>query len=135
MVDVGIIGGGIAGLTAAALLSRAGKTVSVFERSERVGGRAQTQTTGGFHFNLGPHALFRGGHASRVFGELGIPLQEDRVGSSGSYGVSGGALHVLPTGPVSMMITDLFSLRSRLKYWDFWPVSRESIHGLSSTLP
>jgi len=119
MIDVGIVGSGIAGLTAAALLSRAGKTVSVFERSERVGGRAQTQTTDGFHFNLGPHALFRGGHASRVLGELGIPLQEDRVGNSGSYAVSGGALHVLPTGPVSMMITDLFSLKSRFEVLGF----------------
>jgi phytoene dehydrogenase-like protein len=119
MVDVGIIGGGIAGLTAAALLSRAGKKVSVFERSGRVGGRAQTQTADGFHFNLGPHALYRGGHASRVLGELGISIQEDRVGGSGSYAVSGGALHVLPSGPVSMMITDLFSLRGRLEVLGF----------------
>jgi phytoene dehydrogenase-like protein len=119
MVDVGIIGGGIAGLTAAALLSKAGKTVSVFERSGHVGGRAQTQTVDGFHFNLGPHALYRGGHASRTLSELGISIQEDRVGSSGSYAISGGALHVLPAGPVSMMVTDLFSLRSRLEALGF----------------
>jgi phytoene dehydrogenase-like protein len=119
MVDVGIIGGGIAGLTAAALLGKAGQTVSLFERTGHVGGRAQTQTLDGFHFNLGPHALYRGGHASRVLNELGISLQEDKVGSSGSYAVSGGALHILPAGPVSMMVTDLFSLRSRLEAMGF----------------
>jgi phytoene dehydrogenase-like protein len=119
MVDVGIIGGGIAGLTAAALLCKAGKTVSVFERTGHVGGRAQTQTLDGFHFNLGPHALYRGGYASLVLNELGISIEEDKVGSSGSYAVSGGALHVLPAGPVSMMTTDLFSLRSRLEALGF----------------
>src|SRR5215471_15478729 len=119
MVDVGIIGGGISGLTAAALLSKEGKTVSVFEQSGRVGGRAQTQTIGGFHFNLGPHALYRGGHASRVLGELGISIQEDKVGSSGSYAVSRGALYGLPAGPVSMMTTGLFSLKGRLEALGF----------------
>src|SRR5215468_8718552 len=97
MVDVGIIGGGIAGLTAAALLSRAGKTVSVFERSRRVGGRAETQIIEGFHFNLGPHALYRGGHAARVLRELGIAI-ESKVGTSGSYAVRGENLYTFPTG-------------------------------------
>jgi phytoene dehydrogenase-like protein len=41
VIDVAIVGGGISGLTAAALLSRAGKAVSVFERAGRVGGRAE----------------------------------------------------------------------------------------------
>src|ERR1051326_8320976 len=81
MIDVAIVGGGIAGLTAAAVLSRSGKTVSVFERAGHAGGRAQTQNLEGFHFNLGPHALYRGGHAFRVLGELGISIQEPKVGS------------------------------------------------------
>src|SRR6476469_78253 len=40
--DVAIVGGGPAGLAAAAYLARAGKAVSVFERSNELGGRAAT---------------------------------------------------------------------------------------------
>src|SRR5215831_20984681 len=113
VIDVAIVGGGIAGLTAAAVLSRSGKTVSVFERAGHTGGRAQTQNVDGFHLNLGPHALYRGGHAFRVLRELGISIQEPKVGSSGSYAVSGAKLRALPAGPVSIMMTRLFSLSGR----------------------
>jgi phytoene dehydrogenase-like protein len=115
VIDVAIVGGGIAGLTAAALLSRAGKAVAVFDGARRVGGRAATETTDAFHFNLGPHALYRGGHAARVLRELGISIDEDKVGTSGSYAFFGNALHALPVGPVSMLRTNLFSLPARLE--------------------
>lgn len=40
-LDVAVIGGGIAGLTAGAVLARAGRRVSVFERHSKLGGYAQ----------------------------------------------------------------------------------------------
>jgi phytoene dehydrogenase-like protein len=119
VVDVAIVGGGIAGLTAAAMLGRAGKSVSIFERAGHMGGRAETQVRDGFHFNLGPHALYRGGHVFRILRELGISIQTDKVGSSGSHAVAGNQLHLLPAGPVSMLSTSLFALRSRLELISF----------------
>jgi phytoene dehydrogenase-like protein len=46
--DVVVIGAGIAGLTAAIILARAGRSVIVFEQSSKVGGRARTDNIDGF---------------------------------------------------------------------------------------
>src|SRR5437899_239644 len=60
-----VVGGGLAGLTAATLLARAGARVTLYERSTTLGGRAITQNEAGFLLNLGPHALYRAGAALR----------------------------------------------------------------------
>ena len=55
--DVVIVGGGLAGLSAAAYLSAHGKKVAVLERGA-LGGRAVTLKIKGFHFNFGAHAIY-----------------------------------------------------------------------------
>ena len=71
--DVIVIGGGLAGLTTAALLARAGKSVTLFEQSSsEIGGRARTSVFDGFYFNQGPHALFLSAEGAAVLKELGI---------------------------------------------------------------
>jgi len=119
MTDVAIIGGGIAGLTAAALLAKQGQSVAVFEQTARVGGRAETLITSGFHLNLGPHALYRGGWAARVLGELGITIEEDNVGSAGTFAYWKKRILPLPTGPASLLTTELFSFAGRLEVLRF----------------
>ena len=71
-IDVAVIGGGLSGLTAAALLARQGRQVTVFEGSAHLGGRAQSPTMQGTPVNLGPHALYLGGAAFEVLTSLGI---------------------------------------------------------------
>jgi phytoene dehydrogenase-like protein len=60
MSEITVIGGGVAGLTAAITCAEAGAQVRLFEAHEMVGGRARS-TDGDYKANLGPHAIYRGG--------------------------------------------------------------------------
>ena len=52
---VAVLGAGLAGLSAADVLSRRGAEVVVLEKEERLGGLASTIRAGGFCFDPGPH--------------------------------------------------------------------------------
>lgn len=69
-----VIGGGLAGLTAAAALATAGEAVTVVEAASTLGGRARSRRRDGFALNLGPHAVFKGGPGYAVLRRLGVSL-------------------------------------------------------------
>lgn len=73
--SVAIVGGGLAGLTAACYLARAGTDVTVFEKGADLGGRAATQIREDFRFNRGVHAIYTGGQMSQVLQELGVDVK------------------------------------------------------------
>jgi phytoene dehydrogenase-like protein len=70
--DVVVVGGGLAGLTAAATAARHGRQVVVLDGREHVGGRARSEQSDGFTFNQGPHALYRAGAGMEVLRDLGV---------------------------------------------------------------
>lgn len=71
---IAVIGGGIAGLIAALEIARLGRTVTMFEATSKLGGRAQTREHGGFYLNQGPHALYRAGAFNRALQEFAVPV-------------------------------------------------------------
>ena len=61
MARVLIVGGGLAGLSAALEATSAGHHVVALERAQRIGGRATTQPLDGFAIGYGPHLLMKNG--------------------------------------------------------------------------
>jgi phytoene dehydrogenase-like protein len=60
MHRITVIGGGLAGLTAAITAAEAGAKVTIHEAHHTLGGRART-AEGPYRTNEGPHALYNGG--------------------------------------------------------------------------
>jgi phytoene dehydrogenase-like protein len=114
--NAAVIGGGLAGLTAANYLARAGFNVTLFEKSSAAGGRARTDVERGFHFNLGPHALYSGGAAIGILRELGIKFQGRPPATSGGFAIDQGSRHTLPVGPFSLLTSGLLGLGAKLEF-------------------
>lgn len=113
MKKVGIIGGGISGLTTAFLLKKKGFAVSVFERSESVGGNVQTIQRDGYTVEQGPNSLLK---APRLVDLVKLLKLEDQViaadeAAKKRYILSGGKLEAM--GPKSFL-NGYFSLRTIL---------------------
>jgi phytoene dehydrogenase-like protein len=112
-MDVVVVGGGLAGLSAAAYLARAGRSVLVLEKASAPGGRARTRERDGFLLNLGPHALYRAGEGMGVLRDLDVQVSGGIP--SGGHAVNEGRLHTLPVGPASLLATGLLPLGAKLE--------------------
>ena len=115
-VDVAIVGGGLAGLTAAVYLARAGLSVTVFEKARQPGGRARSRQRHGFTFNQGPHALYIGGAAKRILDELDIPYTGLEPKTDCSLTVRDNQLFPLPTAPMTLLKTPLLGWADKVRF-------------------
>ncbi len=84
--DVIVVGGGMAGLTAAAYCTRKGKRTLVCERQEQVGGHVNSFERNGFLFDQGIRSIESSGIVFPMFKQLGIDI--DFIRSAVSLGVA-----------------------------------------------
>lgn len=75
--DVIVIGGGLGGLSAGALLSKQGRRVLLLEQSDRIGGCCSTFERDGFRFDVGASIVEIIQPIERVFEKLGTTLQKE----------------------------------------------------------
>jgi phytoene dehydrogenase-like protein len=87
-----IVGGGIAGLTSAAYLSRAGQKVLLIEKNKEFGGLVNSFSRDGFHFDAGVRALEDAGIIFAMLKDLSVQLEV--VKSPVSVGIGNDILHI-----------------------------------------
>jgi len=105
-----VVGGGLAGLSAANALAGDGHRVVLLEQADHLGGRAATQQDRGYLLNFGPHALAQAGVAARTLRQWGVPFQgKEPDTSSASFMTYGGRLHPLILTTRALLTTRLFS--------------------------
>jgi protoporphyrinogen/coproporphyrinogen III oxidase len=113
MKTAAVIGGGISGLTTAFLLLRKGCDVTVFEKSDTIGGNVQTIQKDGYLIEQGPNSLLKSPRLIDLVRLL--RLEADVIPANPEarkrYIVSDGRLE--PMGPKSF-INGYFSLRTVL---------------------
>ena len=84
--DTIVVGGGIAGLTAAAFVAKAGLSVALFEKQSKVGGLIQTFERNNVYFDGGLRSMENSGTLFPMLRQLGIEI--DFVKSKTSIGVA-----------------------------------------------
>ncbi|MDZ7822061.1 MAG: oleate hydratase [Candidatus Marinimicrobia bacterium] len=84
-VDAIVVGGGMAGLTSAAYLARAGKSVILFEKEAKTGGLVNSFEKKGYVFDGGIRAIENSGIILPMLRQLGIDV--DFIQSNVSVGM------------------------------------------------
>jgi len=109
-----VVGGGIAGLTAAVALAQKGCNVAVYEQSRHCGGRAATQHQDGFSLNLGPHALYRNGPFYKALRDWEIPFSGNlpRL-TKDAYLIANGRKYLFPTDGMQLFRTGALSIAEK----------------------
>ncbi|HVX94733.1 MAG TPA: protoporphyrinogen oxidase [Polyangia bacterium] len=113
-----VLGGGIAGLTAAERLVAAGRDVVVIDAGQRAGGLMRSERREGFLCETGPQAILSGRPDTKAL--LAAAGLEDRVIWSSEktrrrFIYLRGGLRVLPSSPPTLLKTDLLGAMAKLR--------------------
>lgn len=114
--DVLILGGGIAGLTTAASLLRAGCEPLVLESATRLGGSITTHQENDFLAEEGPNSLMLENDGTEHFlRQLGLVPQEADPAAKKRFLLCHGKVIAAPANPFAALTTPLLSLPGKLR--------------------
>lgn len=113
--DVAIVGGGLAGLTAANVLADAGRSVIVLESRSDLGGRATTDTREGLRLNQGPRALYLDGIGLETLRTIDIDPAGGVPSTKGASAVIDGHVGLLPGSAGTLARTSLLSAGAKIE--------------------
>lgn len=71
-----VVGAGVGGLVAAAILAQRGRQVVILESEPAVGGRMSTSTEAGFRFDTGPSLMLYPEIYRETFRALGVDMEK-----------------------------------------------------------
>ncbi len=114
---IGIIGGGISGLVVAFLLKNKGFDVTLFEKSNQVGGNIQTRKVDGFLIEHGPNSLIKSPRLVDLIKTLKLETEILIANPTNKkrYVLQNGKLRALPMSIAKMATDGFFSVRAKLR--------------------
>jgi len=118
MNSIGIIGGGITGLTTAYRLQQNGKSVTLYEASPRVGGAVQSIRKDGYLAEFGPNTMLETSAViSSLIVDVGIDGRKIYAGSEAKkrFIVRDSKPVAVPTSPPAFFSSPLFSAGAKLR--------------------
>lgn len=136
---VAIVGTGLAGLAAANRLAQSARPLSLtlFEKSSRLGGRASTTVKDGYYLNLGAHALYSAGEALAFLKQSGITIKGAPPVQLNSQILAGDKLYALPLDAVSVLSTGLLSVGEKIEWGKIMTslgtIDTEALNGVTLT--
>lgn len=117
MPSIAVVGGGIAGLTAAYRLHRQGIDVTLFEAEDRIGGVIRSERVDGYLIEHGPNSIqARSSAIEALVDELELTPEvvEASPAAKQRYVVRAGRPVPLPSSPPAFLTTPLFSVGTKL---------------------
>ncbi|WP_238322710.1 NAD(P)-binding protein, partial [Gorillibacterium massiliense] len=119
MMKVAVIGGGLAGLTAAAYLSESLEIEGVlYERSPQLGGRAFTYEKSGFTLNYGAHAVYGldRHNLTTIENELNLSFNSRQVDKRQVMYAKNGQITPAPIDFINLVRTDLLTTMQKARF-------------------
>ncbi|MBT7959310.1 MAG: protoporphyrinogen oxidase [Akkermansiaceae bacterium] len=118
--DTIVLGAGISGLSIAHAAHSHDHAVLLLESSDQVGGSIQSYRADGYLAEHGPNSiLIKDKQVATLLTEVGLDAQESQRANNKAkkrYIVHQGQLHAMPSSPLTMIKTPLFSLGGKLRF-------------------